>query len=198
MNKKKMNECMNEKLFDPMHTQTIPSKLPPFDLALYSSKLLGAGAPGPRPSNFVFYPSKLPALEFSKLFIQTVSLPLPFRSSLFIQTASLPFRFRSSSVHPNWSSDSPISIHPKKCSRLCFLFIQAAAPRPPPLLSLSLARSLVGQRQTQLQRMRSRISVVGIHRRLETPPPPPPTRNTRKKKEKKVEREREISLCFTL
>jgi hypothetical protein len=46
--------------------------------------------------------------------------------------------------------------------------------------------------------MHSRISVVGIHRRLETPPPPPPTRNTRKKKEKKVEREREISLCFTL
>jgi hypothetical protein len=54
--------------------------------------------------------------------------------------------------------------------------------------------------------MHSRISVVGMHRRLQTPPPPP-TRNTRKKKEKKVEkrarerereRERNFSLFYSL
>jgi hypothetical protein len=38
MNKKKMNEWMNDTLLIPsgqMHTQTTPSKLPPFDLALF-------------------------------------------------------------------------------------------------------------------------------------------------------------------
>lgn len=155
-------------------------------ISLYSSKLL------PPPSNFVFYPCKLPSLEFSELFIQTVSLPLRFCSSLFIETTSLPFRFRSSLFIQN----GPLT------PRYLFIQISFCSSKkqlPGPLLSLarSLGRSLGSDRRSSGECMHasplSECTAVYKHHRHHHQQA---TQERRKKG--RVGRERNFSLFYSL
>jgi hypothetical protein len=149
MNKKKMNECMNEKLFDPMHTQTIPSKLPPFDLALYSSKLLAPAPPAPfLPISFSIHPNcpLWNSLNYSSKLFHSLFPFAPLCSSkllhslfgfaplLFIQTGPV----------------TPRSLFIQKNALDCaFCSSKQQLPAPPPFsLSLSLARSLGSDRRS--------------------------------------------------